>query len=208
MQYIITLKLMSLDFARVEGVSTLFEHEAIKNAIIRVPVEQWSKSEEELRLQVRPTHVDYSIRFALWNEIRFAEANHSKIESRRIWSGICTYQNFFQNVLQNPPKLAWVFQPVQEYKEVLKPLLICSASRLFELVNLDIRREDGSISPQLARVVLEASKAVEARVMGAPTSTVCSVSIPVPAPPKMSLEEIDEKICLLERKIYNSKGNV
>lgn len=190
-----------LDTENAEGLVALVEGAAFRTAVEKLPSELLAKTEEELRELARPTYVDYALRNALWNEVRIAQANFTKVQPGRVFAGICSRQHYSQNVLGNPAKLAWLLQPVKVYEESLEPLLVVTVERFYEILRLDIRDERGRVQPAVARLVLEAGKAVEARLRGTPVQQVESRSVNVRLDAersRMTEAEIDARIAELE----------
>src|ERR1035437_8789590 len=144
----------------------LISGEAFKNAVSKVPSDLWEKEESALRALAKPTKTDYALRLALWNEIRLAQGNGQEVSAARVYTGICSYQHFYQNLLQVPAKLVWLLQPLKEYEESLEPLLIKIAERYSEILDMDVRDSKGRPNPALLRIQLDAMKTVENRLRG------------------------------------------
>lgn len=146
----------------------LIEGSAFSNAVAKVSPDLWSLDEEHLRERAKPTHTDYALRIALWNEFRIACSDGSTISPQRIYANICSYQHWWQNVLNNPAKVAWLMHPLQEHEDMLKPLLARISERYFEILNMDIYDSEGKPVPSLVKALLKAMEQIEGRVCGEP----------------------------------------
>lgn len=155
----------------------LIEGTSFANAAAEIPEELWRLKEEELRAKVKPTSTDYALRVALWNEFRISCATNEKIPVKRIHAHICSYQHLWQNILGNPEKLAWLLQPLQEYEDLLKPLLVRVYENYSEILDMDVHDEDGRPVPALVKAKLRAMEQIEGRLCGEPVRRLESKSL-------------------------------
>src|ERR1035437_6862493 len=155
-----------IDPANPRSLVALIEGDALSNAVMKVPSELWTLDESALRDRAKPTRTDYGLRLALWNELRIASAENRPIPPGRIYAGICSAQHWYQNVLGNPEKLAWLLVPLQEYEQSLEPLLALSTERLFEILNMSIYDTKGNPVPALVKLVLRARDQLEGVLLG------------------------------------------
>jgi hypothetical protein len=162
-----TLK-AALDGGNPQSLVAMVEGDALEKAVKRVPKALWELGEAELREQAKPTRTEYALRMALWNEFRLASRNGTRIIASRIYTGICSYQNWFTNILGNPAKVAWLLCPLQDFEQSLEPLLARIAERYDEILNMDIYDAKGKPDPALVKLVLKAAEQVEGRLRGAP----------------------------------------
>ena len=87
---------------------------ALKAALDR-SVKYMSLSINELESKVHLTEMDYFIKNAFWNEIRKYDAGLvNELEPKQVYTGLCTYTHWFNNILGNPLKFAWLLSPVTE----------------------------------------------------------------------------------------------
>lgn len=129
---------------------------AFKNAVKRVPEKCWGYRGQELTTMVRPTETDKALKGAFWNEIRLACAlTGNQVDITRVYAGLCTYTHFYNNILGNPLKLAWLLAPSLDLKVAARSLLLPAMDRLHKLLELDIIKPNGQIDTKAARVVLQ-----------------------------------------------------
>jgi hypothetical protein len=82
----------------------------IKTSIEAIPPEVMAMSEDELNKVRAPLTVDYLLRKSLWEHFeRCQKAGIKEITVSEIYEGITSHQNFYQKVLVNPHRLAWIF---------------------------------------------------------------------------------------------------
>jgi len=172
---------------------------ALRRAIESMSEELLVLSETTLKRRVQPTQVDWCLRLALWNEIRFAECSGTTIDQQRIYQGICSYQHWVQNVIKSPEKLAWLLCPVVEYQKQIQALLGLAASKYFEVLNSNMTTEDGRLNLPVARLVMDTAKHLESRVYGEPVQATLNQTVNEITDNRrnlktLSIEEIDEKI--------------
>lgn len=102
------------------------------------------------------TSTDYRIRERMWNLL--AKIGYDrKIKSSELHKGICSYTNFYNNILSNPVKVAWLFAPLKDLDakmQIHKSVLI---SKLKDILELPIRNENGKFSYRNIDQILRAS---------------------------------------------------
>ncbi len=186
-----------------ELIPVVVDNDAFINAVKKISPELLEKTEEELRNIAKPTRTDYAIRMSLWNEIRLAQVQSRQVRPLNIYSGISSYNNYYYNILNNPEKLAWVLQPVQEYEKEVQSMLPRVTDRYYELINMDIKDDKGHVNPALARILLSAIKQIEERCFGYATKRVESLNINVPASKysDLSYEELEKKISEIDAEL-------
>jgi hypothetical protein len=205
----------SIDRDNPNSLVSLIEGDAFANAVSKVPMDIWKLGEDELKKRAKPTRTDYALRIALWNEFRISGVSGQPIPPSRIYVNICSYQNWYHNVLNNPNKLAWLLCPIQDYEDALRPLLLCVPDRYAEILNLDIHDESGKPVPSLVKLVLRAMEQIEGRLCGSVVQKVESKSLgiflrPTPETPRTvgereeRLRQLQERERLWEEKFYSS----
>ncbi len=75
------------------------------------------KTEVELLDLVKPTTVDWQLRHRFWDLIKQAqELGDEKVYTTHLFDGICTERNFYNYVIVNPGRLAWMMRPIGNEK--------------------------------------------------------------------------------------------
>lgn len=181
------------EIPNIASIAKLVEGGAFEKAVKKVPQEYWSCSEDELRELVKPSQTDYALRVAFWNEVRLSEQDKILIKPYRIYQGICSYANWHQNVLSVPAKLAWLLQPLRNYEKCLEPLLAVMVERYWEIIQLPIYDEKGSVQVSSAKLILQLGKQIEDRLLGSSVQRIASQTMQVPAKPKDEFSQRPEE---------------
>lgn len=89
---------------------------AFKNAILNSEVQKLMLlTTEQLEEKFNYTGIDLLLKNAFWNEVRKVEHKlEDEIVPENVFKGICTYTHWFNNILNNPPKLAWMLSPITD----------------------------------------------------------------------------------------------
>lgn len=142
--------------------------------ILALPEKYINMEDDDLRKEANPIRRDFMLRNNFW--IAFEKAINSgtmHIHTPHVYNGVCPRQNFYEHVLANPAKLAWLIRPIREYESELELLLSAVTDRLWEIVRAPIFSGiKGSVNkpykldPKAADVVLKAAKMIEDRVKG------------------------------------------
>ena len=182
--------------------------EKISGCVKSIPVEVLLLTPIALQGRAEPTWVERAIRVAFWTEYDRAVRTKTKIMPSAIWQGICSGQHFYR-LIENPLKLAWIIQPVTEYKRSMETLLAKAIERVDEILHLPLYNDKGRPDAKIAAVVLAAAKQVEDRVKGMAVQRIHEKSertliSDVP----MNLNELDSKIKILEAELGREKAGL
>lgn len=184
--------------------------EAVKEAALSIPEECLTKGENELLayLQTQGAKValvDHRLRVSFWGEYAAAQLRHRPIRASYIFSGICSRQYFYEAILKNPLRMAWLLcQPV-DYTKALDEILHKGLEELRAVLAMDNRLQ-GKPNTPLIMAKLEIVKFVDMRVKGsivqrqmhlhASTKEIKARIGDVPE----SMEELDAQLKELEEK--------
>lgn len=169
---------------------------AFKRGLAKVPNELFEIPESELERRAKPTMVDHAIRVAFWNEVRIAEAESTSVNLNRVYSGICTYTHWYQNVLNRPEKLAWVVRPASTFQEALRPVLMMIARKYAQIISMDFTDKNGKPDIPTVRCILDAMNRVESRVLSKGPSQIAAPRGVGhrPGRDRLKTEEIDRRL--------------
>jgi hypothetical protein len=175
------------------------------DAIEQMPDAVLELSETELKSLVKPTPVDYALKTSFWREYAKCESVGGVVSARDVYGGITTINYFRNHVLKNHFKLAWLCRPSQVYEKEVEALLSRATERLWELMDMDIYKEDGSIDTKCGSLLLDTIKMVEQRARGLAVQRVQSVNVNIdqnkPAIHINASEDIDRRIKELESEL-------
>jgi hypothetical protein len=162
-------------------------------------------SEVELKSLVKPTPLDYALKTSFWREYNKAEAVGGLVSMRDVYGGITTINYFKNHVLKNHFKLAWMCRPTQIYEKEVEALLNRGTERLWELLDMDIYKEDGTIDTKKGYLVLDVIKMVEQRAKGLAVQRVQSVNVNIDqqkaAIQIQATDDVDKRIKELEAEL-------
>lgn len=153
------------------GFLRLIDSEAFARAVDRVPADYWERPDAELQVMAEPSRTDYALKCALWNEVRRATSNpleKKRIAPREFFGGICSEALFYNHVLANPAKVAWLLSPIREYEKMITPLLYCWIERQWEILNLPLLDKKGRVMSSVGKLIAQVGKQIEDRALGMP----------------------------------------
>jgi hypothetical protein len=136
--------------------------------MLSVPTELYDKTEGELREQCKPTGTDYALRVSFWREFdKVITMGKKRIVTAEVFGGICTEAYFYNRILRNPLKTAWLCRPVQAYAKELEAILHRGTERLWQLIEMDIEDpKTKKISSKKAALFLKVFSEVSNRAKG------------------------------------------
>lgn len=153
------------------GFVRLVDSDAFARAVERVPADYWERPDDELHVMAEPSRTDYALKCALWNEVRRATSNpleEKRIAPREVFGGICSEALFYNHVLGNPAKVAWLLSPIREYEKMVTPLLYCWIERQWEILNLPLLDKKGRVMSSVGKLIAQVGKQIEDRALGMP----------------------------------------
>ena len=174
------------------------------DAISQVPEAVLELSETELKSLVKPSPLDYALKTSFWREYAKCESVGGVVSARDVYGGITTLNYFRNHVLKNNFKLAWLCRPSQVYEKEVEALLSRATERLWELMDMDIYKPDGTIDTRSGSLLLETIKMVEQRARGLAVQRVQSVNVNIEQnkPARIvGTDDIDRRIKELESEL-------
>ncbi len=119
---------------------------AFKNAVMKVPEELFKKTEEQFCSLVSLTPMDYRIKESFWQEYARARLSSRKMDTKNIYGHICTYTHFYNNLLHNPNKLAWILSPIRGIPESLDSFKSLILNTIHELLMTENHYKNGRLN--------------------------------------------------------------
>jgi len=174
------------------------------DAISQVPEAVLELSETELKSLVKPSPLDYALKTSFWREYAKCEGVGGVVSARDVYGGITTLNYFRNHVLKNNFKLAWLCRPTQVYEREVEALLSRATERLWELMDMDIYKPDGTIDTRSGSLLLETIKMVDQRSRGLAVQMVQSVNVNIEQnkPARIvGTDDIDRRIKELESEL-------
>jgi len=121
-----------------------------KNAVAKVPPHLFKLPEDLLETQLNPTAMDYEIKKAFWLEYQIAKTKNLKIDIGNVYKPICTYTHFYNNILNRPPKLAWILAPVSRVLYSLERFEDLILRNIFEILRMKNSYRNGGLNTRVA----------------------------------------------------------
>lgn len=182
----------------------------VREAILAVPEELASLDDEELAVKTagkKFTPIDHKLRVAFWKEYARAQDRGEKMQIRNIYTGICSRENFYNNVVKDPARVAHLTREPTDYSIATAVLLNYGTDRLLELLARPAVGPDGKFDHKLAELHIKAYQQVDSRVHGGFLHRVEQKSLNVnidgkkdAVEAKLTYEEIQKRLAELRAK--------
>ncbi len=137
-----------------------------------------SVDEDELKKITKPTHDTNHLRLRFWSEFETAQKTKCKMNFRHILDGIVSPAGFYMQV-HSLGKLAWILRPPKDYTESIQEALSSAMSGVREILDAEIRNDDGSYNTSVMNAKLKAFGMLDNRAKGMPTQKVLRKSLVV-----------------------------
>lgn len=180
--------------------------EDFQSAIENVHPDLFTWSEKALERHAKLDVRDYQLRIAFWREYGITQDKMKpSISIHAVCHGVCSKRYFYDKVLSDFKKLAWILYPPADYTIAMQELLDLSTREMRKIMTLPIKTQKGGVDHALIREKVKLHLALENRVKGAVVKSVAVAArhqhdhtlIESPQAPK-SLEQIEKEIKLLE----------
>lgn len=112
---------LEVSSARDRLLSCFKEDSALMRAVADLPPEYHLKNEQELGTLFRKTPMDYAIKKQLW--LKFYETEKLgafRLKMVDVYGGICTLQHFYQDLVKNPARVAWLISPPIDHQAIIE----------------------------------------------------------------------------------------
>lgn len=123
------------------GIASQVSGVAFKRAVSKIRKDTLRKSATELEYYFEPTATDFNLKANLWNEVFKRYNNPAPIDPRSIYEGTCSYTHWYNNILGNPTRLAWLVSPANCLQELIEHHCVLALSELREILDLDIKKD-------------------------------------------------------------------
>lgn len=178
-----------------------FFSERMKEWVNKLEPDLVGISEEELKTRYTPTRTDELLRTNLWAELnRVAGTSISTISLRKVCASIMSESAFYTRVVNNPLRLSFLLIPPIRYKLHMANLLDKSLNKLYEILNLDIMKPDGTPNAPLISAIVKAALTIRDVQKGAAIQRNLNLNMEggrIATPP----DEIDKRIQDLKDKL-------
>lgn len=148
--------------------------EGMRQSILAIPQELVGKDEDEIILKLQesysyiPTAAVEAMRNNFWMEHDRVVATRNEIMNQsNIYLGVVSRVQFHEIVNSAPHVMAYMITRPPEYEAVMRGLLNLSTRRIRDVLNIPLKKADGSIQDaKIIELVLKAAAMVDLRAKG------------------------------------------
>lgn len=116
----------------------------VQEAIERVNPEYYKWSEKALEKHADLDVRDYRLRLAFWNEYYETQDKFKKnMAMGKVLIGVCTNAYWYDCVLEDPLKLAWILYPPANYTKAMEEILDLSMRQMRNIMTLNHKKKTG-----------------------------------------------------------------
>ena len=191
----------------------------VREAINSLPRELLEMSDEQMREEFRPAMSEEKLRTSFWRQVNNIERTGKAFRVSEMCKVVCYEAYFYQRILTNPKKLAYIIQPITKYEVQTEALLNVGMSRLEQIITMDITSpkktfagydSDGKekfeyknvVDPIKAKVLLDAINKLEDRVKGSAVQRSVNVNAKTESEPvAYDIDSINENIAKLKSRL-------
>lgn len=106
----------------------------LHNAINALPDKLLNMSEAQLKRHCNPDELTCRLRIQFWDEYNAACDAERPLRIANIMRGLTYTEYFYQNVLPDQKKIAWIIKPPQDFLLAMRDLLYIGLDRLREIL--------------------------------------------------------------------------
>ena len=139
----------------------------VKERFLEIPVSYFGLSEKHMENLCRPTEIEEQLRLAFWDEYTVAMDAKRSIQPVNIYSKVCSKDFFYDHVISNPTKFAYVLAPPPEYMYQTRALLALGRRRLRQVLEMPLKNGKNEPNVKLISEIVKIVNILENRVHGA-----------------------------------------
>ena len=174
---------------------------AIAQAISVIPEDVISASDWELVKNGKCTEVEKRLRLAWTLELDRAYKNGKMMNINMLYSGIISKRDYFNKIITNSYKLAFIIRPFPEYDLILEDILRTLTGDMLQISKAPIKDENGRFDSKIIAAKIALWKDVNDRKHGQATQHILKAQVNVPS----SKDLTPEKIAEIDRKLAELK---
>lgn len=108
--------------------------------VLKLPQDILALTEPELEKKFHPSTIDFLVRKNLHLKLKQARDSGviEKLESREIYEGLCTKTNFYDRILVNQYKMAWLLIPIQAYEDLIEESFFHGLKKVREILDMPL----------------------------------------------------------------------
>lgn len=183
--------------------------EGMKELIEKLPREFLEMSERRLHEVVDPDPMLNRVRLAFWKEYDIAQGEIRKMGWLGVTKMVQRPSVMLKRMMEDPLKLAWILCPPANYDVFLEEAIQHGMTRIREILDLSLQKEDGSIDTRVGELILKATAFIDLRRHGGFVQKQVNVDLGSGITERqmknvaeqINIEDISKKIELLESEL-------
>jgi hypothetical protein len=148
-----------------------------------------------------------AIRMKFWFEYDEAQAEHRKMKIKNVYTGICEESLFYQSVLSNPEKVAWIITRPASYDIAMAEMHQFALSRLRKILEIETKFDS-----KIGALQLKIFELLDMRIKGAIVQKTMNIHASVSSPGQTTeaakKEEIERRLKELEQYSNKQQGKI
>ena len=138
----------------ITALSDLVENTALRSAIRKVPIEIWKLSDEALQRLAKPTSTALILKERFWAEYFKNLGSVRRFKLFTVYDEVCSYTHFYNAILRDPARLAWLLRLPTNLEERLGIYLSMAMNRAWDLLKHPAINSDGKMDHRVAKIHL------------------------------------------------------
>jgi len=107
-----------------------------------VPGDLWHMTTSHLETLFSPTQTDRALKRNFWLEVFKRIDTTEKIKPSLIYEDLCTYTHWYNNILGQPFRLAWLLKTSDNISELIESHNLLALQKMREILLLDSSKEN------------------------------------------------------------------
>jgi len=208
-----------MDESETKALDKSFFTDALYRSIQSIPDGYRDMSEEEARKLAKPNMLLYELKQSWWTEYIHAQETGNKMRVYKIYTGVCHKDHFYNRVIKDPKRMAWLIQPLETYEVKVSAMLQKALERVPEMLGMELtskkyKKVDGVMEswdetdPKKIMALLEVVKHLDNRVKGSFIQKQININQHQKTTDNVSNEsssDIDKRIKEIEQQLSGDK---
>jgi hypothetical protein len=171
-----------------------------------IPPKAFTMYEHELRLKAGVGEVEEQIRLAFWDEYAYAQDARCMMNVNRAYNRICTKSYFYDRVVRDQYKLAYILTPPRNYVYRMREMLELAHRRMREVLEMPlVDKKTKQPNTKLISEMVKITVLLENRVMGAVKQKLevesKSVNVNVSSGERKGYFDVEDEIRAIEKQL-------
>lgn len=174
----------------------------MKTSADLIPQDIWEMDLDELEKVIAKTlKKDKRLRASFWSEYHAAVDENRRVIVDRFLSGVMNREFFYNHVLPDRYRLAYILTPLKSYTDSLRSMLQKLAEEVEQIIELPLVNSDGEMDYKAAELKFKMMQMIDKRLHGDYVQRVEQKNLHMQLPsPAKDVIDIDQKLMELEQK--------